>query len=213
MRWYLVPLKLAKIYSASSPLCFLNCTHVGSMMHVWRDCPKIRGFRNKKLNLLRKVTGLPIQKSSHLALLNFSVPETPKLVRRLIMFILIGTKLNIARAWKQPYGSFILVKRKISWIMAQGKTVSTLLDTTNKFEAIWEPWAQYMQIKLTSWYRQCASRWGETHSVTTFPYPFSFSHFLSSNSSSTLLLNLYFSFPDLGVLLWEHKCFYWTTAV
>lgn len=31
MRWYLVPLKLSKMYPTSSSLCFWNCGHVGSM--------------------------------------------------------------------------------------------------------------------------------------------------------------------------------------
>lgn len=105
-RWYLVPLKRSRIDSASSYLCFQNCGHVGSMMPAWWDWPKIKGFWNTIFHMRQKVTGLPIQKSPHVVMLNFLVPDAPKLVR----FILIGTKLTIP--WKQPQVFFTLVKIK-----------------------------------------------------------------------------------------------------
>lgn len=150
MRWYMVPLKPSKCYSNASPVYFRNCGHVGSMLHIWCDCPKIRGLWNKIFNVIRKITELPMQKSPHLALLNFPCPKTPKLVQRLIIFIFIGTKLTIARAWKRPTVSFLLVKRKKSWIMTQEKTVSILLDTTTKHDAVWDPWARYISLPPTT---------------------------------------------------------------
>lgn len=143
MRWYMVPLKISKIYPSASPMCFRNCGHIGSMLHIWWDCPRIRGLWNRIFHTIRKITGFPIQKSPQLALLNFPCPKIPKVVQRL-MFIFLGTKLTIARAWKRSTVSFLLGKRKISWIMSQEKTVSVLLDATSKHDAIWDPWVKYI---------------------------------------------------------------------
>lgn len=61
MRWYMVPLKLSKIYPNASPMCFRNYGHVGSMLHIWWDCPRIRDLWNKIFNIIKKITELPIQ--------------------------------------------------------------------------------------------------------------------------------------------------------
>lgn len=148
MRWYMVPTRIAKIYPNASPLCFRNCGHIGSMIHIWWECPKIRGLWNKIFHIIRKITNIPIPKTPQYALLNFFNPDIPKLAQNLIRFILLGAKITIARVWKQPTVSFMLVKRKISWIMTQEKTVSILLDTVDRNDAVWEPWAKYISGPL-----------------------------------------------------------------
>lgn len=45
--WYMVPTRLAKIYLADSPLCFRECGHTGSLLHIFWQCPRIRGFWNQ----------------------------------------------------------------------------------------------------------------------------------------------------------------------
>lgn len=141
MRWYTVPLKIAKIYLNASPLCFRNFGHVGSILHIWWECPKISGLWNRIFHTIKKITGLPIRKSPQFTLLNFPYPEAPKLVQRLIRFIFFGAKLTIAKTWKQPTVSFLLVKRSMDHGSWSRKTVSILLDTAEKHEATWEPWA------------------------------------------------------------------------
>lgn len=44
--------------------------------------------------------------------------------------------------------SFASAKRKDSWILAQEKIVSKLLNTSERFESTWELWAKYMKILL-----------------------------------------------------------------
>lgn len=62
--------------------------------------------------------------------------------------MLLGARITIARNWKGHTVPLAEMKRKISWIMAQEKMVSKLLDKTHKFKSIWEPWAKYMGIPL-----------------------------------------------------------------
>ena len=147
-RWYLVPERLHQCFPSSSPLCFRDCSHRGSFLHVWWECPKIRGFWNRVFHLIRKVTGVPVAQSPHVALLNFAPAEASKSQKRLIHFMLLGAKLTIAKAWKSSTVSFTLLKRKISWIMTQEKLASSLLNTSQKFEITWEPWAKYTNTSL-----------------------------------------------------------------
>lgn len=149
MRWYLLPSRLATMFSSASPLCFRDCQAQGSMLHIWWECLRLRGFWNKVFAIIRKVSGLPVTKSPQVALLNAPIPRTAKHTQKLITFMLLGAKTTIAKAWKQPTVSFQAAKRKISWIMSQEKLVSTMMDTTKSFEATWEPWARHLGIPLS----------------------------------------------------------------
>lgn len=83
--------------------------------------------------MVHKLTGFPVPKYPHTALLNFPVEKALKSERRLIHFIFLGAKLTIAKAWNQPSVSCAIAKRKILWIMAQERMVSILQDTVQRF--------------------------------------------------------------------------------
>lgn len=72
--------------------------HKGGMIYVWWDCPRIGGLWNSIFSIIRKVTGLTVVKSPHIALLNFPVAPASKSMQRLIFFILTGAKLTIVEA-------------------------------------------------------------------------------------------------------------------
>lgn len=145
-RWYLVPTRITKFYPNSSPLCFRGCGHVGSLLHTFWECPKIRGFWNGIFHIIRKTTGYAIQQNPTIALLNYNIPRVPRLSRSLIHFILLGAKITLAHAWKKPSVSLRQAKQKISWIMTQEKVSSSILDTSDKFRLIWEPWARFLGL-------------------------------------------------------------------
>lgn len=44
MRWYLVPLRLAKLYLSFCPYFLWGFKLLGLMLNIWWDCPRIRGF-------------------------------------------------------------------------------------------------------------------------------------------------------------------------
>lgn len=140
-QWYLFPLIFAKFYPLASPLCFRDCSHIGSVLHIWWECPKIRGLWNKIFSMVRKVTEIQVTKSPHIALLNVPIEKASTIKKWLIHFIFLEAKLTFARAWKRPFVSFAMTKKKILWIMAQEKMISILQDT--------EPWADYIHIPLT----------------------------------------------------------------
>lgn len=148
-RWYLVPSRLAKMFPSSSPQCFRDCKLTGTMAHVWWECPRIRNVWNKVFHVIFKVTGHRLQNSPGIALLNWPIPKISKSTQKLIQFIFLGTKLSIAKAWKQGRVAWRAIKNKISWIMTQEKLISVLLDRVQQFEKTWEPWANYIGVSFT----------------------------------------------------------------
>lgn len=154
-RWYLTLSKLFRMFPSANPLCFRGCEMVGSMAHVWWECPRLRSFWKKVFNLIFKVTGLQVPRTPEVALLNACIPKTSKLSWILIHFIFLGATGTLAKAWKQPRVSFLAVICKVSWIMIQEKLSSILLDTKDRFELVWEPWARFVGISfvpgISSW--------------------------------------------------------------
>lgn len=43
-RWYFTPAKLSKMFPTVDPKCFRGCQLLGSMAHVWWECPRLRPF-------------------------------------------------------------------------------------------------------------------------------------------------------------------------
>lgn len=88
---------------------------------------------------MRKVTGCVIPQTPHIALLKNRVEWIPKHTQALLFYMLLGAKMTIAHAWKQPTISVSAAKRKMSWIMTQEKLVGVLQDKRETFEHIWKP--------------------------------------------------------------------------
>lgn len=148
LRWYLVPSRLSKAYPQVSPLCFRGCDLMGSIFHIFWECPRIRSFWNKVFHMIRKITGTEIAQDPFVAILGILPSGIPKHIKSLINFFLIATKLTIAKAWKRPSVSWNGVKQKINWIMVREKISHNIDNSTKKFELIWEPWANYMNVSI-----------------------------------------------------------------
>lgn len=146
--WYLDPSHLANIFLNSSPLFFRRCDFLGSFFHTWWECPQIRGFWNKIFCLPCKIMGQSLPKTPELALLNSKTFGCSKSLWKRIYFILLGAKIMIACALKQHSVSFAAAKQKILWIMIQEKTANLILDTSDKFDVVWEPWKKYLKWPL-----------------------------------------------------------------
>lgn len=128
-RWYYVPARLARIYPDASPLCYRGCGLEGTMPHIWWTCPRIRSYWNKFFHMLRKVAGVAVPQDPTYALLNNMVKNLPKHTQQPVLFMCLGAKLAIMKAWKKPIVLILATKRKISWIMSQEQIVAKLLDT------------------------------------------------------------------------------------
>ena len=126
VRWYYVPSRLARIFPGSSPVCFRGCELEGSMLHIWWSCPRIRAFWQKMFRTISALTRVGVAPHPSVALLNQYIPNLPKSSQTLSLFILLGAKMSIAKAWKKPRVPFQGFRRKVSWIMMQEQIVDKL---------------------------------------------------------------------------------------
>lgn len=96
-RWYLTPVQLSKMNIALSPVCFRDCSAVGSFRHIWWDCSVVhktcmkvyRGEIFQEPNFCRPFGSFTTQKPVGMR----------KTRRRLFSLILLATRQTIAQAW------------------------------------------------------------------------------------------------------------------
>ena len=55
--WYLAPTRVAKMHPSASPTCFRRCGQLGTMHHIWWQCPIVIRFWIRIFNLINSVTG------------------------------------------------------------------------------------------------------------------------------------------------------------
>lgn len=83
LRWYLVPTRVAKMHPSALPACFRCCGQMGTMFHVWWQCPVVARFWIRIFNLVYSVTGVNIRRSPEPALFHKLPDEVPKKIDKI----------------------------------------------------------------------------------------------------------------------------------
>lgn len=60
LRWFLTPNRLAHMKSDATNLCWRQCGHIGSQLHMWWSCPITTSFWQQINNILMAVLGCKI---------------------------------------------------------------------------------------------------------------------------------------------------------
>lgn len=145
MRWYMVLASLATFIPEASPRCFRGCGRLGTMYHVWWQCPKVRHYWIRVYNFMYTLTQVNLVKSPRQALSGTKVESVSKFRRRLIAYVFTVAKIIIAKSWKSAVVPFNQLKYKLSWIMLNERMTATLTDKMQQFEKIWSPWIRYLK--------------------------------------------------------------------
>lgn len=114
LHWYLVPIRVAKMHSSASPTCFRYCGQMGTMYHVWWQCPVVIRFWIKIFNLVYSVIGVNICRSSEPALFQKCPEEVSKKnsETNYIYSMFLAARITIAKYWKQSIVPLDYVKKK-----------------------------------------------------------------------------------------------------
>lgn len=94
LRWYLIPTRVAKMHPSASPMCFRQCGHVGTMCHIWWQCPNITRFWIRVFNLVNSVTGINIRRSPETALFQKLPEGVPKKINETNYIHIFGCQNN-----------------------------------------------------------------------------------------------------------------------
>lgn len=164
-KWYYTPARLAKIYPATSPQCWRNCTKIGTMQHVWWECPFIHGYWQEVATLISTVCEVPPPSSPMDLLLGLDVPNWPKRIRVVATHILIAARLSLAKKWKSPQPPIrsdliVLLNNHFQMEFAFAKANLTIASFLQK----WEPWISDLSLmdispsELNKWNYETSNR-------------------------------------------------------
>uniref|UniRef100_A0A803KAU1 Reverse transcriptase domain-containing protein n=1 Tax=Xenopus tropicalis TaxID=8364 RepID=A0A803KAU1_XENTR len=139
-RWYLTPVRLARIYHNGNDRCFRGCSAPGNMGHIWWHCPKAVRYWARVYNLIFSVLHLNLRKNPYEALMGMPSATVPKVKQKLLNCMFLAARQTIAKSWKAPSINFTLFKNKVDWIFINEKLSSIANDKFNSFQLVWKPW-------------------------------------------------------------------------
>uniref|UniRef100_A0A670IVE2 Reverse transcriptase zinc-binding domain-containing protein n=1 Tax=Podarcis muralis TaxID=64176 RepID=A0A670IVE2_PODMU len=91
-RWYMTPVKLAKIYHLSDNKCWKCKENEGTFFHLWWTCPKVKAFWEKIYNELKKVFKYTFSKKPEAFLLGMVGQGVVKKDRTFFMYATTAAK-------------------------------------------------------------------------------------------------------------------------
>uniref|UniRef100_A0A803K9R1 Reverse transcriptase zinc-binding domain-containing protein n=1 Tax=Xenopus tropicalis TaxID=8364 RepID=A0A803K9R1_XENTR len=142
-RWYLTPVRLARIYHNTNDHCFRGCSAPGTMGHIWWHCPKVVRYWVRVYNLIFSVLHLNLRKNPYEALMGLPSAKVPKNKQKLLNHMFLAARQTIAKSWKSLSINFTLFKNKVDWIFINEKLSSIDMDRLKTFQTVWEPWIKY----------------------------------------------------------------------
>lgn len=146
MRWYLMPQRLSKFQPLSTPFCWRECTHAGTLLHIMWACPSIRKLWSKIENILQNILLYPIILTPQLSILNLTIELIPPKLRLITTHVLLATKLLITRRWKTTE---IPCSAEVIALVQNHYTYESLLSrgkpSYSRLHELWLPWAHWYE--------------------------------------------------------------------
>ncbi|CAI5777053.1 Hypothetical predicted protein [Podarcis lilfordi] len=99
-RWYMTPVKLAKIYHSPNNKCWKCKENEGTFFHLWWTCPRIKAFWEIIYNELKKVFKYIFLKKPEAFLLGIVGQLVPKKDRTFFMYATTAARILFAKYWK-----------------------------------------------------------------------------------------------------------------
>lgn len=98
-RWYLTPSRLHQMYPNNDISCWRCHKDVGTIMHIWWDCPNIVSFWIAFHQEINYWLNLPLQLSPNCCLLHLKL-DIGKRDTVVLNNLFITAKMMIAKNWK-----------------------------------------------------------------------------------------------------------------
>ncbi|CAH2315112.1 cytospin-B isoform X1, partial [Pelobates cultripes] len=99
-RWYMVPLRLYKIYPHTSVTCWRCKQDKGSVLHIWWRCPRLIRYWEDTQKIIVEATGIQIPFDPKIFLL-LDIPKgIPTKSKKLMYHVLLTAQKLIAQRWK-----------------------------------------------------------------------------------------------------------------
>lgn len=99
-RWYRTPSVLHKIFPQVSNVCWRCMRSEGTMLHIFWECEKIRGFWKMVEETVRDITGVSLGENPAAFLLNDVPMSVEKYKNSLLKHLLMAARACIPALWK-----------------------------------------------------------------------------------------------------------------
>jgi len=101
LRFYLTPVRVAKIKNSCNRRCWLGCGKRGTLRHCWWDCRLVQPFWKSVRRFLRKLD-IALPEDPAIPLLSIYPKDAPTNNKDTCSTMCIAALFIIARSWKEP---------------------------------------------------------------------------------------------------------------
>lgn len=137
--WYRTPDIIHKIFPTSPNTCW-RCQHsVGTLMHIWWDCPRIRGYWSQISSTINQITNTKIPCKPEIFLLH-AHPTASK--NTLLTHLINAARTILPRKWRsQEPPTLQEWLLQVAHIQEMENIVAIKNESLKTYTEIWEPWA------------------------------------------------------------------------
>ena len=100
LRFYLIPIRMAKIKNSGDSTCWQGCGERRTLLHCWWDCKLVQPLWKSIWRFLRKLE-IDLPEDPAIPLLGIYPKDTPPCHRGMCSTMFIAALFVIARSWKQ----------------------------------------------------------------------------------------------------------------
>lgn len=140
-RMYLTPLRLSKMYPNVSPRCHRCKTYLGSIMHVFWECKKLKFFWKAVQDFTAKALQVPLDNTPTLYLFGTELNKTldPISIKRLGIISYLAKKCILLNWNQQKPPTFELFIKLLNETMPLEQYTYYLKNKGDAFQKIWMP--------------------------------------------------------------------------
>ena len=102
LRFYLTPVRMAKIKNSGDSRCCRGCGERGTLLHCWWDCKLVRPLSKSVWQFLKKLDKVLLEDPA-IPLLGIYPEDVPTSKKDTCSTMFIAALFIIARSWKEPH--------------------------------------------------------------------------------------------------------------
>ncbi|CAI9577764.1 unnamed protein product [Staurois parvus] len=143
-RWYVTPVIEHKMREEKQPWCWRGCGGLGTMYHIWWECPKIHIYWAKVINQITIITGMEIGLDPEICLFHNSILSGNKYKELGILCYLNAAKNLIPKFWRKVEApSEEDWMNRVDQIARLEKLYYIQEDRMVTYHMKWEKWEEY----------------------------------------------------------------------
>lgn len=145
-RWYRTPDIIHRYHSSVSPICWRCNVEVGSLLHIWWNCPRIKPFWEKVQETIAYITTYTLSFTPSQYLLHHSSISHYAYKKSLTLHLVNAAKQCIPVLWRNTDPPTIAMWLKhIERIAGLENLIHQANDSPSKYGKIWACWIHFRE--------------------------------------------------------------------